>query len=202
MESLMESPVEGLGGTAREPDCSTSLKRVRLSWINDELCTEENPNDLWLRVCLQALREVRNGVGKGEASRYWCRSYLWVWKQLSRRSPNTAYELVAAPDDASTFHSFDLFKRVTIKRSPPWEEMMPLFIETINNSRETAKNLCVQYDNLTTWLDRMSATLAWLSGLLYITARLILLAVAFAAFRKQNEDLYIDTWTRFMPSWR
>ena len=139
---------------------------------------------------------MRDGVGKGEASRSWCVKYLWA----CRRSSKIAFKFVNTPDDASKFES--RFHPKMIERSPLAEETMPLLIETINNSHKTTKKLHQQWSDLTTTLNRTSTILAWLSGLLYVTARLILLAVAFAAFRKQNEDLYIDTWTRFMPSWR
>jgi len=139
---------------------------------------------------------VRDGVGKGEASRSWCAKYLWT----CRRSSKIAYKLVDSPKDVSRFRSLFFSEAVVIKRSPSTEKTMPLLIRTINNSHKTTDELHKQWSDFTTTLDRMSAILAWLSGLLYITARLILLAVAFAAFRKQNERLYIDTWARFLPS--
>ena len=138
---------------------------------------------------------------KGEPSRTWCTRYLSSWANLSKSYPNIAYELVDAPDDASNFKDYSSGQMI-MNKSPSSERTMPLLIRAFNNSYRTTKKLSAQWDGLKITVNRMSTILAFLSGLLYITARVILLAVAFAAFRKQNEDLYIDTWARFMPSWR
>jgi len=41
MKSLMNSPVEDPSESTREPDCSTDLTRVRVSWLNDKLWVED-----------------------------------------------------------------------------------------------------------------------------------------------------------------
>lgn len=43
-----------------------------------------------------------------------------------------------------------------------------------------------------------SRCFAIISGLLYIVARLAILALAFATLREQDERLYVDTWTRHL----
>jgi len=140
-------------------------------------------------------------VEKGEPSRTWCTEYLRSCKKLGIRSSEIAFEWVDDPKDAWMYDMFLPHFDTSGMSHLTGETMSPL-LDIINNSRETTKKLCDQWYGLTTILNRLSTILALLSGLIYITARLILLAVAFAAFRKQNEDLYIDTWTRFMPSWR
>ena len=41
MKSLMNFPVEDPSESTREPDCSTDLTRVRVSWLNDRLWVED-----------------------------------------------------------------------------------------------------------------------------------------------------------------
>ena len=154
-----------------------------------------------LAECTKSLVEVKNGVEKGEASRSWCKKYLECFDTLSRHSSDFAYELQLdeLPEDCIIILKY---ANPLVSEPDPSIETISLVLEIINHSCGTIGKFHGQWDSLATWVNRISALFAWLTGFLYITARLILLAVAFAAFRKQNEDLYIDTWTRFMPSWR
>jgi hypothetical protein len=77
---------------------------------------------------------------------------------------------------------------------------MAMMLETINNSRETTEKLERDWQLLEKQVERISRAYALFSGFVYAAARLALLAVAFAAFRKQDERLYVDTWARFLPS--
>jgi hypothetical protein len=48
--------------------------------------------------------------------------------------------------------------------------------------------------------DQLSMIVASFSGILYTIARAALLVVAFTSLRSVPEELYITSWTRFMPN--
>ncbi|KAH6868511.1 hypothetical protein BKA58DRAFT_387032 [Alternaria rosae] len=202
MESFVEFPVKDASRPTQKPERGTNVTCVRLAWIVGDLWVEKKlgaPHLLSLEKSIRALIEVGNRVGKGEASRSWCTNYLFYWDQLSQFSSDTVYELVNNPEDVSNFRavSYD----TQIKRSDlSSEEAMQLILETINNPPETSQKLYEEWRPLNQGVNRVSSILAWLTGFLYAAARLALLAIAFAAFRKQDEGLYVDTWARFLPS--
>ena len=137
-------------------------------------------------------------VGKGEASRSWCTEYLRRFGNLDRLNPNIAYEHDNTLEDHP--HRGWSWVQTSIPGSAfSVDEMLPI-LKVINDPQGISGKLSKEWDSLVKWVDNISIGLTILSGLLYATARLILLAVAFAVFRKQDERLYVDTWARFLPS--
>ena len=145
-----------------------------------------------------SLLEVKKGLDKGSASQSWCTKYIYFWEELSLHSEGIIYEWDDTPEIVSNFMGLNDDGLIT--RSDIPEGTMPLILEALNNSRETMGKLSKEWWLLIRWVGRMSSTFALLLGFLYATVRLILLAVAFEAFRKQDERLYVDTWARFLPS--
>ena len=139
---------------------------------------------------------------KGEASRVWCRKYLMHFADLNEEGPGLAYELQLDSPPQDTWRCPKNWTDLIVNESDLSKDTISLVLGIINHSRGAMGKLERQWTLSAMRVNRISTIFAWLIGFLYATARLILLAVAFAAFRKQNEDLYIDTWTRFMPSWR
>jgi len=140
-------------------------------------------------------------VEKGEESRTWCKKYLVLFDELCENWPDFAYDLElddSLPRDGCPWK----WTNTSLNESDLSIDAISLVLQIINHSSWRIRRFHEQWDLLTRRVNRISTIFAWLTGFLYATARLILLAVAFAAFRKQNEDLYIDTWARFMPSWR
>ena len=137
-------------------------------------------------------------VGKGEASRFWCTEYLCRFSNLDRLTPDIAYELDNTLEDDP--HVEWLAVPTSIPRSAfSVNEMLPI-LKVINHPQGISGKLSKEWDSLVKRVGIISIGLTILSGLLYATARLMLLTLAFAAFRKQDERLYVDTWARFLPS--
>jgi hypothetical protein len=142
--------------------------------------------------CLLALTD---GVEKGGASISWCKWYLSNIELLNKELPDTTYELeLDTPDDISSMH------KLRVARSDWTKDSISPIIEILNISQDTKKSLFREWLRLAKTVDMISLMFVCLSGVLYAIARLTLLAVAFAAFRKQDERLYTDTWARFLPS--
>ncbi|KAF2193106.1 hypothetical protein K469DRAFT_745478 [Zopfia rhizophila CBS 207.26] len=49
-------------------------------------------------------------------------------------------------------------------------------------------------------LDTLSRFLTIITGIIYAIARLLILVLAFIALRRQDERVYIDTWTKVLPN--
>jgi hypothetical protein len=134
-------------------------------------------------------------VEKGGASISWCEQYFNNMENLKKALPDTTYELELDTPDNISFMS-----TIPIQRSDLTRDSISSILKIFNDSQETRKSLSKEWRRLVETVDMISSIFVCLSGLLYATARITLLAVAFAAFRKQDERLYTDTWARFLPS--
>ena len=124
--------------------------------------------------------------------------YLHRFGNLDRLNPDIAYEHDNTPEDHP--HAGWSSVQTSIPRSAFSVNGMLPILKVINHPQGISGKLSKKWDSLIKWVDIISIGLTILSGLLYATARLMLLALAFAAFRKQDERLYVDTWARFLPS--
>ena len=124
--------------------------------------------------------------------------WLYDWEQLRHYSPQTVYEEVRFPEDLWNFRLLN--RRKPIPGAKFNRFAIGNLLVNINDPHGTITKLDKQWHLFEKWLNRMSMTFACLTAFLYATARLALLALAFAAFRKQDERLYVDTWARFLPS--
>lgn len=142
---------------------------------------------------------MKNGVEKGQMSRLWCRFNLRIFDEIKH---DFAYELQLdnPPEDVGSQMPLRLRTNASVDESDLLKDTIPRVLGIINNSRGTMGSFHRQWVQLEHRVDSMSTIFAWFTGFLYATARLTLLALAFAAFRKQDERLYIDTWARFLPS--
>jgi len=139
-------------------------------------------------------------VEKGEASQIWCKNYLKSFDELREIWPDSAFDLELDEPLPRRGRPWS-WTNTSLNESDLSIDAISMVLQIINDSSWRIGRSHEQWDLLTGRVYRISTIFAWLTGILYATARLILLAVAFAAFRKQDESLYIDTWARFMLSW-
>ncbi|KAI4694149.1 uncharacterized protein J4E84_002731 [Alternaria hordeiaustralica] len=202
-EFIMKSLVDRPHKITPEPEQCRDSRYVRLSWIANTLCIAEPPEpgpSFYLLPCIEALLELQTGVSKGRASISWCRNNHYCWKQLC--NTKYLYKLDEAPRDSSNFVRLINFNGTSLQRPAISDTTMSLILETINNLNGTTERLENDWELIEKWVERLSSIFTLFSGSIYVVARLILLVLAFAAFRKQDQRLYIDTWARFLPNVR
>jgi hypothetical protein len=141
------------------------------------------------------LLALADGVEKGSSSVSWCKQYFNILKRLNKDLSDTTYEL-----ELDTPVNISLVDKLRIEQSDLTESLISSRLAILNKSQETRSRLSREWQRLTRTVDMISLTFGCLSSVLYAIARIILLAVAVAAFRKQDERLYTDTWARFLPS--
>lgn len=135
-------------------------------------------------------------------------SHLYSYLYKGPMIENVIFDLVEAPSDNLTnFHRLEyrtgkLSKSHSTHFSKEWLPTLHLLLTPRNweDIRSATENRIENYRLIQIRVDRACMTFTWFTVLVYAAARIALLVLAFTTLRKQDERLYIDTWTRFLPS--
>lgn len=127
---------------------------------------------------------------------------FWIswsqWKNAHNELRRKGYVFTDAPANLELYTRFLDNAAVPITRIGITDAEWDFMLNLLARSDEELKDRWNEFSSGK--LGTMSLIYTSVSGFLYGIARVTILGLAFAALRKQDAELYTDTWTRYLPS--